>query len=64
MYPALYKHLKEASKDKYCDKKTKSKYKTLSKRFRSLFLSDLALKYDVLSELSHLSLDLQSRDVT
>jgi len=65
MYPALYKHFKEASEDKYRDQKTRSKYKGLCKRLESLqFLSDLALMCDVLSELSQLSLDLQSRDAT
>ncbi|KAF0746987.1 E3 SUMO-protein ligase KIAA1586-like, partial [Aphis craccivora] len=55
MYPALYKHFKEASEDKYRDQKSRSKYKDLCKRLESLqFLSDLALMCDVLSELSQL----------
>lgn len=65
MYPALYKHFKEASEDKYRDQKTRSKYKGLCKRLESLqFLPDLALMCDVLSELSQLSVDLQSGDAT
>ncbi|KAF0711276.1 E3 SUMO-protein ligase KIAA1586-like [Aphis craccivora] len=65
MYPALYKHFKEASEDKYRDQKTRSKYKGLCKGLESLqFLSVLALMCDVLSELSQLSLDLQSRETT
>jgi len=65
MYPALYKHLTEASKDRYRDQKTKFKYKDLCKRLCSLgFIFDLALMCDVLSELSQLSFDLQSHEAT
>ncbi|KAE9536624.1 hypothetical protein AGLY_007026 [Aphis glycines] len=40
MYPALYKHFKEASEDKYRDQKTRSKYKDLQSHETTLIEAD------------------------
>ncbi|XP_008179456.1 E3 SUMO-protein ligase KIAA1586-like [Acyrthosiphon pisum] len=65
IYPALYNHLVQASKDTLRDSKTKSKYSGLSKRLGCIqFLLDLALMCDILFEISQLSLDLQKQDMS
>lgn len=61
-YPALAKHLKQASNDPRRDSREKKKYNSLFKTLVSeCFVLDLGLMHDALQELSELSMELQSR---
>lgn len=61
-YTALVQHFKEAADDTSRNSTESNKYKGLFQKMESIeFLKDLALIYDVLEELSALSLQLQER---
>jgi hypothetical protein len=64
-FEALHLHFTSASNDMTRDSKERSKYRGLLLRLASPeFLCDLGLLYDVLHELTSLSLGLQKRSVT
>lgn len=64
-FTALHQHFITASMDMQRDGKDRSRYKGLALRLASpQFLTDLGLMYDVLHELSNLSLELQKTNTT
>ncbi|XP_014353043.1 E3 SUMO-protein ligase KIAA1586-like [Latimeria chalumnae] len=64
-FRALCKHFQTAAGDTKCDGRDCNKYRELYERLRSTeFLCDLGLLYDVLQELSALSLELQKQSMT
>lgn len=64
-YIALAAHFDKASTDTRRDSKTRAKFSGLLSRMKSKqFLCDLGLLYDVLEEISELSLQLQLRSMT
>src|SRR6218665_3322615 len=64
-YIALAAHFDKASTGKRRDSKTRAKFSGLLSRMKSKqFLCDLGLLYDVLEEISELSVQLQLRSMT
>ncbi|XP_070822086.1 E3 SUMO-protein ligase KIAA1586-like [Chaetodon trifascialis] len=64
-YEALNRHFENAAGDQTRNSKERQTYRGLAHRMQSKgFLCDLGLMYDVLSELSNLSLQLQAHSVT
>lgn len=64
-YAALYQHFVSASKDPKRDSRERSVYSGLAERLSCRhFVTNLALMFDALQELSELSRELQKRDVT
>lgn len=64
-FPGLCAHFETASSDRNRDSRERSKYKGLLQRLRSpQFLCNLGIVYDVLQEMSLLSLELQKRGTT
>lgn len=64
-FPALYMHFKNASSDHLRDSRERAMYAGLADRLSSKeFLSNLALMYDALQELSELSLEFQRAKLT
>ncbi|XP_041844546.1 E3 SUMO-protein ligase KIAA1586-like [Melanotaenia boesemani] len=64
-YEALNRHFENAAEDKTRNSKERQTYRGLARRMQSKeFLCDLGPMYDVLSELSNLSQQLQAQSVT
>ncbi len=63
-FPALQSHFMTAGRDGTRDSTTRKKFQGLAKRLGSpQFVRDLGLMYDVLQELSSLSLELQATSI-
>ena len=64
-YSTLHRHFSEATGDTSRDSSIRAKYKGLNARLTSkIFLHNLGIMYDALTELSDLSRQLQRRDMT
>ena len=64
-FAALHRHFTQASEDPKRDSRERAVYNGLAQRLCCCnFVSNLALMYDALEELSELSMELQKRDVT